>query len=87
MEVVWPGDHERFAYQRLGREAEAAEVYRHAAKLEPGAAVFRKTLAEGFAALAYRKQSVGQVEAAVGLAPDNGRFRAALKGLKEPPRQ
>jgi len=115
------------AYQRLDREREVTEAYRHAATLEPSSAVFRKTLTEWLGALAYRKQSAGEIEAAAGLyrealdldernatywfnlgiacqtlgrreaatsayekavalAPDDGRFRAALEVLRRQPK-
>jgi tetratricopeptide (TPR) repeat protein len=58
------------ARQRLGREREAGEAYRHAVKLEPGDADYRKTLAASLAAFAYSNQSAGQDEAAIKLYRD-----------------
>lgn len=53
--------------QRLGREHHAVEAYRHALKLDPNYAVYRKTFAQYLAALAYRKQTANEDAAAVDL--------------------
>jgi GlpG protein len=55
------------AYQRMGRERDATEAFRHAANLEPGSGVYRKTLTEWLAWLAYRHQCAGENEASAEL--------------------